>query len=156
MLHSVNDGAMTPASSPSTPRCRRRLTRILPLAVPVVCLVLAGCGGSSKPGYCSSVDKLKSSIKAIPNTNVIQNGTNALKSQLTEVENNAKAVVDGAKKDFPNETDALKSAVNGLSTTITQLTSSPSAATIAQVPAQISAVSTTVQNFTSATKSKCS
>jgi hypothetical protein len=118
-------------------------------------VLLAACGGSSKPSYCSAVNDLTASIKALPSTDVIANGTNALKSAFNKVQDNANAAVNAAKSDFPNETAALKSSVDALSNTVQQATSSPSAATIAQLPGQVSAVVTAVQNFTKAASSKC-
>jgi hypothetical protein len=117
---------------------------------------LGACGGSSKPSYCSAVSNLEASVKALPSTNVVKNGTDALKSALTKVENDAQAVVSSAKNDFPNETAALKSSVDALSSTAKQLTSSPSAATIVQVPAQVAAVANAAKSLSSATSSKCS
>jgi hypothetical protein len=116
---------------------------------------LAACGGSSKPSYCSAVSNLKDSIKALPSTNVIANGTNALKSAFSKVQDSANAAVDAAKSDFPNETAAVKNAVNALSNTVQQVSSSPSAATVAQLPVEVSALVTAVQNFTKVTSSKC-
>jgi len=118
--------------------------------------VLGACGGSSKPSYCSAVSSLEASVKALPSTNVVKNGTDALKSALTKVESDAQAVVSSAKNDFPNETAALKSSVDALSSTAKQLTSSPSAATIVQVPAQVAAVANAAKSLSSATSSKCS
>ena len=119
-------------------------------------VALSGCGGSSKPSYCSSVDNLKSSIKALPTTNVVATGVNGLKSAIEKVQTDANAAVNDAKSDFPNETSAVKSSVDTLSATIKSLSSSPSASALAQVPSQVSAVVTAVDNFSSATKSKCS
>jgi hypothetical protein len=95
------------------------------------------------------------SIKAVPSTNVVQNGTNALKSALTKVENDANAVVSSAKSDFPNESGALQSSVNSLAASAKALGSNPSAAAIAQTVSDAAAVSTAVQSFSSATSSKC-
>jgi len=118
--------------------------------------VLGACGGSSKPSYCSAVSSLEASVKALPSTNVVKNGTDALKSALTKVESDAQAVVSSAKNDFPNETAALKSSVDALSSTVKQLTSSPSAAAIVQVPGQVAAVANAAKGLSSATSSKCS
>jgi len=117
--------------------------------------LLAGCGGSSKPSYCSAVASLKSSIQAVPTTGVLSNGTNALKSALTQVENDAKAVVSSAKSDFPNETAALQSSVNALSSSAKQLGSSPTPSAIAQTASNAAAVATASKNLQSATSSKC-
>jgi hypothetical protein len=124
-------------------------------ALLIAAALLVGCG-SSKPSYCSSLASLKSSIKAVPTTNVVQNGTNGLKSALTKVDDDAKAVVSSAKSDFPNESSALQSSVNALAASAKALGSNPSAAAIAQSVSDAAAVSTAVQNFSSATSSKCS
>jgi hypothetical protein len=118
--------------------------------------LLTACGGSSKPSYCASIDSLKSSIKAVPSTKIVQEGTNALKAALTKVEEDAKAVVSSAKSDFPNETSALSSSVNALASSATALTSTPSAAAVAQTVSDAAAVSTAAKNLASATSSKCS
>lgn len=117
---------------------------------------LAGCGGSSKPSYCSSVSNLESSIKAIPSTNIVQTGLSGLESAVAKVQSDAQTAINDAKSDFPTETTALKSSIDTLSTTAKQAASAPSASTIAQLPSQVSAVVTAVNNFQSATKSKCS
>lgn len=132
-----------------------RRAALAPLALSIAVALLAGCGGSSKPSYCSAVTNLESSIKALPSTNIVQNGTSALKSAVSKVQTDANAVVSDAKNDFPSETDALKSSVNALAGTVTTLASSPTAATAAQLPGEISAVATSVKSFTSATSSKC-
>ncbi len=118
--------------------------------------LIAACGGSSKPSYCSSVSSLESSIKALPSTNVIQNGVSALETAVSKVQSDAQTAVNAAKSDFPSETSALKSSVDTLSATAKQAASSPSPATLVQLPAQVSAVVTAAKNFQSATKSKCS
>lgn len=64
-------------------------------------------------------------------------------------------VGETAKSDFPTETSALKSSIDTLSTTVKEAASSHSVATIAQIPTQPSAVVTAVNNFQSATNSKC-
>jgi hypothetical protein len=126
------------------------------VAVVLGAAALAGCGGSSKPSYCSSVSNLESSIKAIPTTNIVQTGLSGLESAVAKVQSDAQTAINDAKSDFPTETSALKSSIDTLSTTAKQAVSSPSASTIAQLPGQVSAVVTAVNNFQSATKSKCS
>jgi len=47
-------------------------------------IAAAGCGSSNSsttsaaPAFCSSLTTLKSSVKALPTTDIIKNGTNAL------------------------------------------------------------------------------
>ena len=127
------------------------------LAACAVSALLAACGGSSKPSYCKDTANLKQSVQDLGSVNVVQGGTNALTSALSKVETNAKAVVSSAKGDFPDQTSAISSSINALQKSAQSLASSPGQpAVIAQVPGQISAVVKSVQDFSSASSSKCS
>ena len=120
-------------------------------------ITIAGCGGSSssKPSFCSSLTTLKTSVEALPKTDVIKNGNNALKSAADTVVKNAHAVVDSAKSDFPNETAAIKSSVDALQTTVNDLKNNASPALVAQAIGNAASVSTAVKNFSSSASSKC-
>ena len=72
------------------------------------------------------------------------------------MQSDAQAVVNSAKSDFPNETSALETSVNALTASAKQLTSTPSAAAIAQVVSNVSGVATAAKNLADATSSKCS
>lgn len=132
----------------------RKLALVSALVALVAAVLVAGCGSSSKPSYCS-VTNLENSVKALPSTNVIANGTSALKSAFSNIENDAKTVISSAKSDFPTETSALSTSVDSLSSTLEGLKGSPSAATLAALAGQVSAVVTAADNFKSATHSKC-
>ncbi|HEY1511608.1 MAG TPA: hypothetical protein VGF93_21545 [Solirubrobacteraceae bacterium] len=127
------------------------------LAAVAIAVALAGCGGSSKPSYCSQTASLKKSVQDLGSVNIIQGGTSALTSALSTVESNAQAVVSSAKGDFPTETSAINSSITALKQSAQSLASSPTQpAVIAKVPGQISAVVSSIQAFSSATSSKCS
>jgi len=118
--------------------------------------LLAGCGGSSKPAYCDPVTKTENAVKSLPTVqDVKNNGVGTLKSALSTLQQNATTAVNQAKSDFSSQTTALKNAVDALSSTVKQLASSPSAQTLAQLPAELSAVSTAAKNLQSAVSSKC-
>jgi hypothetical protein len=125
-------------------------------AVLLVCapLALSACGGNSKPGYCSDRSQLQSSIKDLANFNPSA-GLSGLQSQLRTIQSNANALVASARSDFPSETNAIRTSVEGLSTDIRALPSSPSAAQIASLAADASSVVSSVSAFADATKSKC-
>ncbi len=129
-------------------------SRSCALAVTVFSLLIAGCGGSSKPSYCSKVSDLEKSVQNLP-ANVSENGVDTLKSSLQTVETNANAVISSAKSDFPNETTAMKTSLDSLHTTVQQLPSSPTAANLATVGTQVAAAVTSVKNFADSTSSKC-
>jgi hypothetical protein len=146
------------APSRDAPRveARKRLcvAATLALAGP---LAITGCGGSSKPSYCSDRSDLQSSVKGLGDVKVTQSGgLDQLKSQLQQVESNANKVVSSAKGDFPSETSAISSSVSSLKSAVQGLPSSPSAQQLAQVAGDTKAVVTSVDGFTKATDSKCS
>ena len=119
-------------------------------------VLVVGCGSSSsKPSYCSSLTSLTESVKAVPTTDIVKNGTNALKASVDKVINNAHAVVDSAKKDFPNETGAITSSVDSLTTTINEIEKSATPALVVQAAGNVAAVGTAVKNFSSSASSKC-
>ena len=126
-------------------------------AAVAVAAVLSACGGSSKPGYCAKTADLKKSIQDLGNVNIVQGGTNALTSALSSIQSNASAVVNSAKSDFPDQTAAISSSIDTLKKSAQSLASSPAQpGLIAQIPGQVSAVVTSIQDFSNATKSKCS
>ena len=131
---------------------------ILVAAAIVAVAMLAACGsssGSSKPAYCSSLTNLKNSVKALPSTDVIHNGTNALKANVDKVITNAHAVVNSAKQDFPSETSAITTAVDSLKTTVTQLQHSASPALVVQAAGNVASLGSAVKSFSSSASSKC-
>ena len=117
-------------------------------------VVLTGCG-SSKPAYCSARSNLSNSIKGLTSLSV-SSGVSALQAQVQKIQTDATSVVNSAKGDFPNETSAIKSSVDALSTAVKGLPSSPSAGQIAAIVPSAAKVVSSVTSFTSATSSKCS
>ncbi len=118
-------------------------------------IVLAGCGGSSKPAYCTDRTNLENSIKNLPSV-TSSSGVSGLKSQINTIVSDANSVVSSAKSDFPNQTSAVKTSVAGLQTAVKALPASPSASQIAAIGLSAKNVVTSVQGLTNATKSACS
>lgn len=125
------------------------------LALAIAVLAATGCGGSSKPGYCSDRSNLESSIKGLADVDLASGGVDALKTQLQKVQNDAKTLVSSAKSDFPSETSALQTSITSLSDAIKQLGSSPSVKQVAGLVPDVQSVSSAVKGFTDATSSKC-
>ena len=124
-------------------------------AAAVVVLMLPACG-SSKPSYCSKRSALEQSVKGLGNVDVKSGGFDAVKSQLKKVESDATTLVNSAKSDFPDETSAIDSSVNKLTTAAQQTPSSPSATQVATLVGDVADVATAVEDFTEASNSKCS
>ncbi|HET8977284.1 MAG TPA: hypothetical protein VFN87_03945 [Solirubrobacteraceae bacterium] len=143
-------------------RDRRGLAARAAVVPAVLTLAVAGCGSTGnttagKPSYCTARSNLEQSVKALPQTDVLKNGTKALEANLEKVVNDAKALKNAVKTDFASETKAIDTAMNALTTTLHQIQSQgPTAANLTALPGQISAVASSVKSFTSATASKCS
>jgi hypothetical protein len=135
----------------------RRLSVLVPvtIAAAVALVALAGCGGSSKPAYCSDRTNLENSVKNLPSS-VSSGGISALPSQLTTIKNDATTLVSSAKSDFPTETSAVKSSVDTLQSGVKALPSSPTASQIAAIGIDASNVVSSVKSFSDNSKSKCS
>ncbi len=134
---------------------RKLKVRVLGIGIVVVlCIAVAGCGGSSKPGYCTDRSNLQSSVKGLTDLN-LSSGVSGLETQLNKIKTNATNLVKSAKSDFPDDTAAIKSSLDTLTNTVKSLPSNPSASNIATVAVQTSAFVTSVKTFIDATGSKC-
>jgi hypothetical protein len=135
---------------------RPRFGRALAACVLAFCLAAAtGCGSSGKPAYCTDRANLENSIKGLTDLNA-SSGLSGLKSQLTKIQSDSKALVNSAKGDFPKETSAIQSSVSSLAGTIKAFPSNPSATEIATLATQASRAVTAVQSFYDSSSSKCS
>ena len=131
------------------------MTLMIPLALAAAALVVAGCGSSDKPAYCSNVSDLQQSVDDLKDVQLESGALSTLQTDVQKVQSNANAVVSSAKEDFPSETSALKSSVSSLSTAIEQLPSSPTGQQLAPLVPEISSVVTAAKNLSSATSSAC-
>ena len=116
--------------------------------------LLAGCG-SSKPAYCSERASLENSVKELPGL-ASSGNLSGLRTQASKIQAQATKAADTAKSDFPTETSALTRDVDTLVSSVKDLPPSPSASDLAQVGVNVATAASAVNNFSSATKSKCS
>ena len=114
-----------------------------------------GNASTTKPSYCASLTSLEQSVKTLAGVRPAKNGTQALKSAFTEVANQASALAGELKSEFSTQTAALKQSLDSLSSTVKEVTSSPSKANLSQVSGQVAAVSTAVKNLAGAASPKC-
>jgi hypothetical protein len=142
-------------------RSHRRLPALLALlALLTGGALIAGCGSSSssssKPPYCDAVTKTENAVKSLPTlSDVKANGAGTLKTAVAQLQQNATTAVNQAQSDFSSQTTALKTSVDALTNTVKQIASTPSVQTLAQLPAELSAVGTAAKNLQSAVSSKC-
>jgi len=124
------------------------------IAAAATAVVLAGCS-SSKPAYCTDRTNLQNSVKGLTSLTV-SSGVSGLKTQVSQIQSDATAVVNSAKGDFPTETSAITSSVSALKNSVAALSAAPSAAQIATVTKDAASVVSSVRNFMDASNSKCS
>jgi hypothetical protein len=121
----------------------------------VALIVLAGCGGSSKPAYCTDRTNLENSVKGLTSLK-LSSGISGLQSQAKTIQSDATSLANSAKGDFPSQTSDIKASVNDLSSALKAITSTPSASQIASVATSAASVATSVKSFVDASSSKCS
>jgi hypothetical protein len=148
---------MMSASRSSPGKRRRVLPRIAQRRLAVTTLVIistAVCSacGSSKPAYCGNLTKLEQSVKTVD----VSRGLSSLKTQLAQIQTNAKSVISSAKSDFPNETTEISGSVAKLQADVRSLaSSSPTPQQLATIGGDAKALVNAVSTFSSASKSKC-
>jgi hypothetical protein len=129
--------------------------RLLALLLAVAALAGAGCGGDDEPGYCSDLSDLQQSVTDLGDVDVVEGGKSSVTSALQKVEDNARATVDSAKSDFPDETNAIDDSIAALKTSVQELADAPTAQQGAQVAGDVAGVVNSVDDFADATRSDC-
>ena len=84
--------------------------RIL-IAIGAIVSALAFTACSSQPGYCSAKDEAQQSFEQLTSTDVIQDGTDALKERFQAFSSDAESLVAAAEDEFQTEIDALRSSL---------------------------------------------
>jgi hypothetical protein len=132
------------------------LRTVVAIVIAVALGVVTGCGSSdSKPGYCSDRSDLQSSVKGLTSA-ASSLDVNAVKAQVTKIQQDATSLASSAKSDFPDQTSALKSSVDQLQRSVAAVTSTPSASQVASIAAGATSVVSSVKGFVDASQSKCS
>jgi tRNA A58 N-methylase Trm61 len=117
------------------------------LAVLVLVLVGAGCGGDDEPSYCSELNDLQQSVRNLGDVDIVAGGTNAVRDALAEVEASARSTVDAARSDFPDETSAISESISSLEASAQQLGASPTVEQAGQLAGDVQAVARSVSDL---------
>ncbi len=134
-----------------------RRGRIAALVVGLVlpALLTGGCG-SSKPTYCQKTTELKSAVSAITHLDLSKEGIAGAEAAVGKVQSSATGLVEAAKSEFPTQTEAISTAAKEFADSV-KAASDPQkrGSAVSQIPAEIVALGSGVNEFVSATKSKC-
>jgi hypothetical protein len=132
-----------------------RMALISSMGLAAITVAVTGCGGSSKPEYCSDLSKLEASVYELGVVELESGSFATLEADLKTVRKNVDAVATSAKEDFPSETSALESSVSSLSDTINKLPPSPTTEELLPLAPEISRTVKAAEEFASATESAC-
>jgi hypothetical protein len=139
------------------------MMRVQPIALAVTSLaavaIIAGCGGSSKPAYCTQVTNFKNSVKALEQVEVSPSNVNKIVADVQKVGTSAKELASAVGTEFQPQISSMKSSVAALEATVKEVAGSPSSTTVAHaasvVPAQVEALKHSTAEIQEVTKSKC-
>jgi hypothetical protein len=127
-------------------------------AVSIFCGLVAGCsssGAPAKPAYCTAADKLKTSVSALGNADVVKNGLSSVSTAVSDVKTNATTFANEAKSTFKPQTTALKQSLTSLDTAI-KSANGQSVLTVAKtLAAPLTQVKTSATQLLNAVSDKC-
>ena len=121
--------------------------------VAVALVAISGCGGSSKPAYCSDRSNLENSVKGLTSA-ASSADISGLKSQVTKIQSDASLSLRQERLPQPDQRRQVVG--RRAPERVTALPASPSAAQIAAIAKSATAVVSSVKSFSDASKSKCS
>jgi methyl-accepting chemotaxis protein len=88
------------------------------LAILLAGLLPIGCDTNSPESLCEARDDVQRSLDRVLDVNVIEQGTNALRSPLNQLRQDLTALADAAEEEFRDETTALRTALENVSNSI--------------------------------------
>ena len=87
------------------------------LAVVLAASGLAACG-SDKPAVCDDVDTLQSSVDNLKDAQVSENGLNAVKADLTQIQQDLRQLSTDAKAEFGDDVSKVETAMTSLRSSV--------------------------------------
>jgi hypothetical protein len=121
--------------------------------------LVAGCGSSSKPAYCTQVKTFKDSVKTLEQVEVSVSNLNTIATDVKKVGTSAKELASAVGSEFAPQINSVKTSVGALESSVTQLVTAPSSSTLTHaasvIPAQVEALKRATKEVQEVTKSKC-
>jgi hypothetical protein len=127
------------------------------LVLPTVALIAMAVGacGSSEPGYCGDRQDLRDGVDQLSEVDVRADGVGAMRDQLRTIQADAKTLTASAKSDFPEETSAISTSIDGLRSAVQSAQSPPGADDVARIGISVAATVKAVKAFDDATSKEC-
>jgi hypothetical protein len=89
---------------------------VVALAVALAPLGLAAC--DSQPEYCSEKEEAQASFDALRDTNVVEDGSEALREQFGTFTTDMRSFIDAAGDEFDAEIDAVQNSLREVQTAV--------------------------------------
>jgi hypothetical protein len=104
---------------------------------------------------CQDAADLRTSLHNLTHSSVSKGDVTKLKSNLAQVRTDLTSLITHAKGEWQTQTSALKAALDKLQTALSDLSSSPSASTVAGVAAALGEVATTGGSLLTTVSTRC-
>jgi hypothetical protein len=104
---------------------------------------------------CQDAADLRTSLHNLTHSSVSKGDVTELKSNLAQVHTDLTALITHAKGEWQTQTSGLKSALATLQTAVSDLSSSPSASTVAGVVTALGEVATAGKSLLTAVSTRC-
>ena len=104
---------------------------------------------------CQDAADLRTSLHNLTHSSVSKGNVTELKSNLAQVHTDLTALITHAKGEWQTQTSGLKAALATLQTAVSDLSSSPSASTVAGVAAALGGVATAGKSLLTAVSTRC-
>jgi hypothetical protein len=115
----------------------------------------SSAASSSTAGVCSSVGELKTSVAALKDVPVVQEGVSAVEGPFATVRSDVAQVVQDAQSQYATQTAGLTADVTAVQTAVSQAQATPSRATLDAVAGSIRTLSDDVTAFAGDVASTC-
>src|SRR5262249_40600831 len=106
----------------------------------VAAMSLGGCTGGNRPAMCDSFDAVRRSAETVTHANVTETGLAALTGEVNQLKANLDQFAADAEVQFQPQIDALNSATDDLSTSVTRAKVDPGAGALRQVRSAVAGV----------------
>ena len=123
-------------------------------AVSAAAVLLTGCS-TAEPAVCESLDAVRNSVDTVSQAKLGENGLSVLAGGLTQLKADLGQFAADAKAQFQPQTDALRTSVDQLSSSVATAKADPSATTLGGVGVAVSAVQTAAVDLDAAASKTC-
>jgi hypothetical protein len=96
---------------------------------------------------CTDLQRVQDDVDALTDVNIVQDGTDALESNLDDLQDSASDLADSATGDLKTQADALRSSVDELSSIADDAGDQPVTSTLSQISDQLRTIGSDLTNL---------